>query len=107
MKKLVWLCLLVAGVAHAKSEQSCQIVDETAETFIQLHQSGFSLDEIEIQPEALSAKEARLLKAMIEDAKDSPRVESGIARQKLIDDFKNKWLQRCHDSENNKEIKVS
>jgi len=94
MKKLFAL-LLIASSVQAEIPQECQLVDDTSETLMQLRQSGLSLNDIDLNPEALSEKEEQLLKAMIADAKNIPVYKIALTRQKAVDDFKAKWKQRC------------
>ena len=71
MKRLSIL-LLCVSMAHAESAQTCELVDDTSEILMQLRQSALSLDDIDLNPEALSEQEVQLLKAMIADAKLVP-----------------------------------
>lgn len=110
MKKLGILLLFVSAV-HAEIPKECQLVDDTSETLMQLRQSGLSLDDIDLNPEALSEQEAQLLKAMIADAKLVPVYKIPLTRQKAIEDFKEKWMQSCMSSnhgvdENKREAKL-
>ena len=89
------ILFLLISFVHAETPKACQLVDDTAETLIQLRQSGLSLDDIDLNPEALTEQEAQLLKAMIEDAKRVPIYKIPLSRQKAIEDFKVKWQRNC------------
>lgn len=94
MKRLVILLLLVSS-AHAELSKECQLVDDTSETVMQLRQSGLSLNDIDLNLEALSQQEVILLTAMIEDAKHVPIYRIPLSQQKAIEDFRVKWQQKC------------
>ena len=98
MKRFSILLFLVS-VAHAEVPNECQLVEETSTMLMQLRQSGLSLDDVDFNPEALSAKEQVLLKGMIDDAKDVPIYQIPLTRQKAIDDFKLKWQEVCQSAD--------
>ena len=89
------ILLFVVSFAYAETPKECQLVDDTSETLIQLRQSGLSLDDIDLNPEALTDQEAHLLNAMIADAKRVPVYNIPLTRQKAIEDFKVKWQNMC------------
>ncbi|WP_309457177.1 hypothetical protein [Acinetobacter sp.] len=98
MKRFSILLFLVS-VAHAEVPNECQLVEETSTMLMQLRQNGLSLDDVDFNPEALSAKEQALLKGMIDDAKDVPIYQIPLTRQKAIDDFKLKWQEVCQSAD--------
>ena len=100
MKKL-GLLLFFVSVAHADVPKVCQLMDDTSETVMQLRQSGLSLDDIDLNLDALSKQEAELLKAMIDDAKHVPVYKIKLSQQKAVEDFKVKWQQQCMSSDEN------
>lgn len=99
MKKLIILLFFIS-VTHAEIPKACQLVDDTSETLMQLRQSGLSLDDVNLNPEALSEEEVRLLEAMIDDAKRVPVYQIALTRQKAINEFKQNWLEHCLFSQN-------
>ncbi|WP_333665414.1 hypothetical protein [Acinetobacter guillouiae] len=98
MKRFSILLLLVS-VAHAEAPKECQLLEQTSEMLMQLRQNGLSLDDVDFNPEALSAKEQVLLKGMIDDAKSVPIYQIPLTRQKAIDDFKIKWQEVCQSAD--------
>ena len=94
MKRLSIL-LLCVSMAHAESAQTCELVDDTSEILMQLRQSALSLDDIDLNPEALSEQEVQLLKAMIADAKLVPIYQIPYTRQNAMEAFRAKWQQQC------------
>ena len=101
--KRVGILLFVMSLTHAETPKECQLIDDTSETLIQLRQSGLSLDDIDLNPEALTEQEAGLLNAMIADAKGIPVYNIPLTRQKAIEDFKVKWQKLClHEHDKSK-----
>ena len=92
---LILLLLLSSSHAYAEKSSACELVDDTADMLMQFHQSGLSLDDIEINKEELNPQEVQLLNNLILDAKATPVYKTDLAKLKAIDDFKNKWLELC------------
>ncbi|OTG95646.1 hypothetical protein [Acinetobacter sp. ANC 3832] len=96
MRKIIYLLLLFScSYACAEKSSACELIDDTADMLMQFHQSGLSLDDIEINKEELNPQEVQLLNNLILDAKATPVYKTDLAKLKEIDDFKNKWLELC------------
>ncbi len=96
MRKIIYLLLLFScSHVYAEKSSACELVDDTADMLMQFHQSGLSLDDIEINKEELNPQEVQLLNNLILDAKATPVYKTDLAKLKAIDDFKNKWLELC------------
>lgn len=96
MRKIIYLLLLFScSYVCAEKSSACELIDDTADMLMQFHQSGLSLDDIEINKEELNPQEVQLLNNLILDAKATPVYKTDLAKLKAIDDFKNKWLELC------------
>jgi hypothetical protein len=91
-----WLCVLSVH-AFANTSNDCVIVDDTAETLMQIRQGGFDLGEAEINEEELNTFQVYILRGMIEDIKKMPIYQLQPTRDKAFKDLTIKWNKICKE----------
>lgn len=96
MRKLcLYLALVLCTTVHADDSNECTIITDTAESLMQIKQGGFDLGEVEMNEEALSQQQAKILSLMIEDIKTVPIYKMEVMQQKALKVFEEKWMRLC------------
>lgn len=91
------MLLCANNAVFANSTQECSIVDDTAETLMQIRQGGFDLGDAEINEDELSGKQIQILRGMIQDIKVMPIYAIQASKDKAFQDFKKKWTNTCSE----------